>query len=119
MGPSPPQEDLMSASIPEKFENVSVPPKANVYFGGRVVSHTLLFKDGTKKTLGLIFEGSFNFGTEASETMAIVAGACRVKLKGEKDFVPYASGQAFKVPSHSSFDIVVQNGICEYVCSYE
>jgi hypothetical protein len=60
----------MSASIPEKFENVSVPPKANVYFGGRVVSHTLLFKDGTKKTLGLIFEGSFNFETNASETMA-------------------------------------------------
>jgi uncharacterized protein YaiE (UPF0345 family) len=113
------QEEQMSASIPEKFENVSVPPKANVYFGGRVVSHTLLFKDGTKKTLGLIFEGSFNFETNASETMAIVSGSCRVKLKGEKDFIHYNTGQSFKAPSHSAFDIVVENGLCEYICSYE
>jgi uncharacterized protein YaiE (UPF0345 family) len=114
-----PTEVPMPASIPEKFENVAVPVKANIYFGGRAISHTLLFKDGTRKTLGLIYEGSFNFSTAAAETMALVAGTCRVKLKGEKEFIHYTSGQAFKVPSHSSFDIVIDNGICEYVCSYE
>ena len=109
----------MPEIIPEKFENVTVLPKANVYFGGRVVSHTVLFKDGTKKTLGLIYEGSFNFGTAAAEEMALVSGNCRVKLKGENEFKAYTGGQAFKVPANSSFDIVIDSGILEYICSYE
>ncbi|HYF49103.1 MAG TPA: pyrimidine/purine nucleoside phosphorylase, partial [Planctomycetota bacterium] len=38
-------------SSPTQFDNVSVVCKANVYFEGRVVSHSVLFKDGSKKTL--------------------------------------------------------------------
>ena len=34
------------------FQNVTVDAKANVYFDGNVVSHTVHFSDGTKKTLG-------------------------------------------------------------------
>ena len=33
---------------PEKFDGVSVVTKANVYFDGKVVSHTVLFPDGSK-----------------------------------------------------------------------
>ena len=36
------------------FSNVTVDAKANVYFDGRVVSHTVRFADDTKTTLGLI-----------------------------------------------------------------
>ncbi|MBP6468003.1 MAG: DUF1255 family protein, partial [Fusobacteriaceae bacterium] len=32
----------------EKFENVSVIKKANIYFDGKVTSRTVLFADGEK-----------------------------------------------------------------------
>jgi len=36
-----------------EFANVTVVREANIYFNGGVVSHTVLFADGTKKTLGV------------------------------------------------------------------
>ena len=35
----------------EKFEDVHVICKANIFFEDKVVSHTVLLKDGSKKTL--------------------------------------------------------------------
>jgi len=35
-----------------QFDNVSVVKRANVYFEGRCVSHTLFLADGTRKTIG-------------------------------------------------------------------
>ena len=55
------------ASIPAEFSNVTAVAKANVYFEGRVVSHTILFPDHSKKTLGLIYPGKFHFGTDKAE----------------------------------------------------
>ncbi|HYP16042.1 MAG TPA: pyrimidine/purine nucleoside phosphorylase [Opitutus sp.] len=106
------------SSLPTQFANVTVHTKANVYFDGKVVSHTVLFADGAKKTLGLIYPGSFHFGTGAPERMEIVAGACRVKLDGSNDWRDYAAGQHFDVPGKSGFDIQVTTGICEYICSF-
>lgn len=103
----------------ESFKNVEVVTKANVYFDGRVVSHSVLFADGSKKTLGLIYPGAFHFGTERPELMQIVAGSCRVRIDGEQEFKGYAAGSAFRVPGHSGFDIQVESGIAEYVCSFE
>ena len=54
------------SSLPEKFPGVTVLTKANVYFDGKVVSHSVLFPDGSKKTLGLIYPGSYHFGTGAT-----------------------------------------------------
>jgi uncharacterized protein YaiE (UPF0345 family) len=98
---------------------VEVSTKANVYFDGKVVSHTVRFPDGSKKTLGLIYPGSYHFGTEAAELMQISAGACRVRIKGDSEFKLYAAGSAFRVPANSGFDIAVDVGIAEYVCSFE
>ena len=50
-----------------KIDGVSVTTQANVYFDGGVISHTLIFADGSKKTLGLIRPGSYHFNTEAPE----------------------------------------------------
>ena len=101
-----------------EFPNVTVHTKANIYFDGKVVSHTILLPDGPKKTLGLIYPGSFHFGTGAPERMEIVAGSCRVKLDGSSDTRDYAAGQHFEVPGNSGFDIQVTSGICEYICSF-
>ena len=100
-------------------KNVNVPLKANVYFDGKVVSHTLLAQDGAKKTLGLVYPGSFNFSSGAPERMDILAGACRVRLKGETEWKNYAAGSFFKVPANSAFDIEVSAGIAEYLCTFE
>ena len=102
-----------------KFENVTALAKANVYFDGKVVSHTVLFPDGSKKTLGLIYAGEFHFGTDAAERMDITAGSCRVRLDGTSEWRDYAAGTSFRVPAKSGFDITVSAGIAEYVCSFE
>ena len=105
-------------SIPKEFAGVTAVTKANVYFDGKVVSHTVLFPDGSKKTLGLIYPGKFHFGTDKAERMEIVAGACQVKLDGGAQVQSYSAGQLFEVPSKSGFDIEVKEGICEYICSF-
>jgi purine/pyrimidine-nucleoside phosphorylase len=106
------------SAIPMQFPNVTAVAKANVYFDGKVVSHSILFPDGSKKTLGVIFPGSFHFGTGASELMEIVAGDCVVKLDGSQAETNYTGGQSFTVPANSGFDIAVHSGICEYICSF-
>ena len=105
-------------SNPAQFPNVTAVTKANVYFDGKVVSHTILLASGEKKTLGLIYAGKFHFGTDKAERMEIVAGTCSVKLDGESAVTSYAAGSAFEVPAKSGFDIAVAEGICEYVCSF-
>jgi purine/pyrimidine-nucleoside phosphorylase len=102
-----------------KFENVTAVAKANIYFDGRVVSHTVLFGDGKKKTLGLIYPGEYHFGTDAAERMDIIAGSCRVRLDGSSEWRDHAAGTSFNVPAKSGFDISVALGIAEYVCSFE
>lgn len=106
------------SQIPTEFAGVTAVTKANVYFDGKVASHTILFSDGSKKTLGLIYPGTFHFGTAAAERMEIVAGSCRVKQAGSNAWTSYEGGTAFEVPANSSFDIEISGGICEYICSY-
>ena len=91
--------------------------KANVYFDGKVVSHSILFPDGTKKSLGLIYPGKFRFNTDKAERMEITAGQCLVKVDGQAPNT-FGAGQAFDVPARSGFDIEVTSGLCEYICSF-
>ncbi|MDX2111970.1 MAG: pyrimidine/purine nucleoside phosphorylase [Verrucomicrobiota bacterium] len=105
------------ANIPSEFTNITAITKANIYFGGRVVSHTLLFPDGSKKTLGLIYPGAFYFATGKAERMEIVAGSCSVKLKGATEVKHYKAGEVFDIPANSGFDIESIE-ICEYICSF-
>ncbi len=106
------------STIPQQFANVTVLTKANVYFDGKVVSHSILFADGSKRTLGLIYPGAFHFNTNAAERMEIVAGPCRVRLDGQTQWKEYGPGQVFDVPAKLGFDIEVKQGICEYICSF-
>jgi uncharacterized protein YaiE (UPF0345 family) len=106
-------------NVPERFDDVSVICKANVYFDGKVVSHTVLFKDGGKKTVGLIYPGSFKFNTDAPERMEITVGNCRVRQAGEDQWESYSAGTFFMVPGKSFFEISVSEKILEYICSFE
>ena len=102
----------------EKFDNVSVIAKANVYFDGQVTSRTVLFADGSKKTLGFMQAGDYEFGTEAPELMEMLGGSMEVRLDGEEEWKSYAEGQAFHVPGNSKFSLRVGKGGADYCCSY-
>lgn len=102
----------------EKFDDVSVMVKANVYFDGKVVSHTVVFKDGSKKTIGVIYPGAYTFNTGAPERMEVVSGSCSYRLKGHDNWTGCDAGGSFDVPGNSSFEITVSGGLAEYVCSF-
>ena len=106
------------SSLPAQFSGVTVVTKANVYFDGNVISHTVLLADDAKKTLGLIRPGSYHFNTGAPERMEIVAGSCEVTLDGATALRTYSAGTFFDVPGKSGFTIAVHSGLCEYICSF-
>ena len=105
-------------SVTEKFDGAAVTTKANVYFDGKCVSHGIVLADGTKKSVGVILPASLTFNTGAPEIMEGVAGSCRVRLKGESSFKTFAAGSSFDVPGNSSFEIAVDSGVAQYVCSF-
>ncbi len=101
----------------DRFENVTVVKKANVYFDGKVTSRTVLFADGTRKTLGFILPGSFEFGTGAQEVMEMLSGEMEVLLPGTSEWQTFRAGDTFTVPANSSFKLKVE-GAVDYCCSY-
>jgi len=100
------------------FQNVTVHAKANIYFDGKVVSHSIVMEDGAKKTLGLIYPGRYHFNTELAEKMQIIAGHCKVTLDSDGGSIFYEESQSFDVPAKSGFTIEVNDGTCEYICSF-
>ena len=95
----------------------SIATRANVYFDGKCVSHSLTLPDGTKKSVGVILPSKLTFNAGAPEVMELVAGACRVKLAGSNDWTDYAGGQSFSVPGSSSFEIEVTQAL-HYICHF-
>ncbi|RJX33480.1 MAG: pyrimidine/purine nucleoside phosphorylase [Oxalobacter sp.] len=100
-----------------QFDNVSVVKKSNVYFDGKCVSHTVLFADGTKKTIGVILPSTLTFNTGAPEIMEVIGGKCRVQLAGSDAWQTYGAGQSFNVPGNSSFQIETIEAL-DYVCHF-
>jgi len=101
----------------DRFEQVTIVKQANVYYDGKVTSRTVLFADGTKKTLGIILPGEYSFGTADKEIMEILGGSLNVLLPGAAEWVTFAAGQSFSVPANSRFSVST-DGVCDYCCSY-
>jgi len=100
-----------------EFKNVTVIKKANVYSDGKVTSRTVLFADGTKKTLGIMLPGEYTFGTDAKELMEILAGELLVLLPGENAWKTIHGGESFEVPANAKFSLKVAT-LTDYCCSY-
>ena len=99
------------------FENVKVEKKANVYFDGKVTSRNIFFVDGTKKTLGVMLPGIYEFGTEKKEIMEIQSGILKVLLPERTEWLNIRGGGSFEVPANSKFKLEVLE-LCDYCCSY-
>ena len=79
-----------------EFVNVTAVKEANIYFEGKVTSRTLLFADGTRKTLGVMLPGEYEFGTDAAELMEMLQGEMDVLLPGESTWRTVKSGDSFR-----------------------
>lgn len=101
----------------DKFENVSIVKKANVYFEGKVTSRTVLFDNGEKKTLGIMMPGQYEFGTADKELMEILAGRVEVLLPLCDEWQLIKEQEFFEVPANSKFKIIVHE-VTDYCCSY-
>jgi uncharacterized protein YaiE (UPF0345 family) len=99
------------------FENVSVVKKANVYFDGNVSSRTIVFADGSKKTLGFMLPGEYTFNTGDAEIMEIMAGDLEVLLPGTETWQAITGGQSFDIPANSKFTMKVKTA-SDYCCSF-
>ncbi len=100
-----------------KFENVEVELAGNSYFDGAVTSRTVNFADGSKKTLGFMLPGEYEFGTVAAELMEITSGELDVKLPATTEWIRVKGGESFDVPADSKFQVNVIT-ITDYCCSY-
>jgi len=100
-----------------QFNNVSVIKKANVYFNGNVTSRTIVFSDGSKKTLGVMMPGEYEFNTAEKETMEILSGELDVLLPGYTEWKHFSADQSFDVPAKSKFSLKV-TALTDYCCSF-
>ncbi len=101
----------------EKFENVTLVSKANVYMDGKVTSRTFFTPSGERKTAGIFLPGEYEFGTGDAEVMDIVQGNPEVMLAGETEWKKFGPGESFSIPGNSSFKLKIE-GIFDYICSY-
>lgn len=100
-----------------EFRNVTVVKRANVYFGGKVTSRTVRFSDGTRKTLGIMLPGDYEFSTAEKEAMEILAGDLDVLLPDAPGWRTFGAGDIFEVPANAKFSLRVRQ-VTDYCCSY-
>lgn len=99
-----------------EFKNVTVVKKANVYFDGKVTSRSVIFPDGSKKTLGIMQPGEYEFSTGDAEIMEIMSGELDVLLPGA-GWRAVKGGESFEVPANSKFTMKVGK-LSDYCCSF-
>ena len=100
-----------------KFENVTVEKLANIYFDGDVISRNITFQDGSKKTLGVMLPGDYEFSTQSKELMEIFTGELNLKLPDNPGWKIIKGGMSFNIPKNSSFKVKVSK-LINYTCSY-
>ena len=101
----------------DKYTNVNVDKLANIYFEGNVISRNIFFKDGSRKTLGVMLPGKYEFNTNVRELMEIISGKLNLKLQNQDDWKLIKKGMHFNVPKKSSFKVEVLE-LVNYTCSY-
>ena len=99
------------------YQNVDLDKLANIYFKGKVISRNIFFKDGSKKTLGVMLVGEYEFKTLLREFMEIISGKLYVRIKGEEEWKLIKEGMNFNIPKNSLFNVKVIE-LVNYTCSY-
>ena len=101
----------------DNLKDVNVDLLSNIYYEGKVISRNIFLKDGTKKTLGVMLIGEYEFNTVNKENMKIITGKLNLKLKGDNQWKLISNGMEFNIPKNSSFKLKVLE-LVNYTCSY-
>ncbi|MCP2091814.1 UNVERIFIED_ORG: uncharacterized protein YaiE (UPF0345 family) [Paraburkholderia sediminicola] len=100
----------------KQYDRVSVLKRANI-FGDKCVSHTVIFADGTRKTLGVFLPGIMTLPSVVDEVIEVLAGHCLVRQKDSTEWTEHRAGDSFEVPGNSAIEIKVFEAV-EYICNY-
>jgi len=100
-----------------EFKDVRIIKEANIYFGGKVTSRSLVFLDGSRKTLGIMLPGEYEFNTDDKEIIEVISGDLAVLLPEEESWKRISAGESFEVPAQSKFGLRVKR-ITDYCCSF-
>jgi hypothetical protein len=105
-------------NFPEHYDQAKVKTLANIYFEGRVVSHSVWDAEGRRLTLGVMLPGTYSFTTADPELMEVTAGALKARIKGQDEWDTYQAGQYFRVPANTTFEAVVESAPAQYICTF-
>jgi len=108
---------MMKGKLRSEFINVTIVREANIYFDGKVTSRSILFPDGSKKTLGIMLPGEYEFNTDQKEIIEIISGGLEVLLPGSETWNWIEGGEVFEVPAQSKFGLRVKK-VTDYCCSF-
>ena len=99
-----------------QFHSVHVTKKANVFFDGKCVSHTVTLPDGTRKSVGVILPSTLRFDLSTREVMEVVDGTAYVSCNGAPEEA-YTAGQTWTVDAGGYFIIRAEQPV-HYVCHF-
>ena len=105
------------AMTTETLHPSSVSTRANVFFDGKCVSHTIHFADGSRKSVGVILPSTLTFNIGAPEIMECTGGACEYRVHGQDAWNACTPGQSFSIPANGGFDIRVAEAF-HYICHF-
>ncbi len=99
-----------------KFTNVTIAKSANILYDGHVTSRSLVFDDGSRKSLGIMLPGEYEFISIHEEIMDIQAGELEVMLPAE-DWKKIVAPQTFNIPPNSKFKLKIHS-LVDYCVSF-
>lgn len=100
-----------------EFNGVTVVREANIYFSGNVTSRTVIFPNGSRKTLGIMLPGEYEFSTGAAEIIEMFSGEMDVLLPGETEWKTVKGGDSFDVAANAKVFLKVKS-LSDYCCSF-
>ena len=83
--------------------------------GNPTVEAEIFLDDGSRKTLGVMLPGKYEFNTDAEELMEITSGKLSLKLQNFQDWKLVEKGMDFSIPKNSSFKVEVLE-LVNYIC---
>jgi len=76
-----------------------------------------MLPDGSRKTLGIMLPGEYEFNAKDKEIMEIMSGELEVLLPDGDGWRQLTGGESFEVPADSIFQLKVKT-ITDYCCSF-
>lgn len=98
------------------FNNISIAKEANILYDGNITSRSIVFENGSKKTLGIMLPGEYALTTVNKAIIEIHSGTLQVMLPAE-DWVEYVAPASVEISQNSKYKLKVTS-LVDYCCSF-